>query len=39
LYKEWASSEALDFAAKALRELWVRLEAAPLGKLLEGELG
>jgi cytochrome b pre-mRNA-processing protein 3 len=39
LYKERASSEALDFAAKALRELWVRLEATPLGKLLEGELG
>jgi len=38
LYKSGASSDAIDHSARALRELWSRLERAELLRLAEGKL-
>ena len=38
LYKDTVDPQPLSYAAEALRELWTRLDAAPLEKLLEGKI-
>jgi cytochrome b pre-mRNA-processing protein 3 len=38
LYKDTVDPQPLSYAAEALRELWTRLDGAPLETLLEGEI-
>jgi cytochrome b pre-mRNA-processing protein 3 len=39
LYKETVSSEARDYARAALRDFWASLEATPIEKLMNGDIG